>query len=220
MYGGACVTYDAVTDFGPSPIAWRYGVGTVGASFTPLPNYVTANCVGITDLACHNDMGAPYTFPAFGKNVSTSKTLIFYTNELTKDELFVQTLPGMQAILRFTAPTTAVYNFSGSFTRLDNSNGSGNGVTVGSYFNGVTTSGDLPTVMGSSFSLDNQLHLTKNSSIDFFLDAKGDVFFDGTGLRLTVASVPETSTWAMMAAGFGLLGGLSRRTRRDRKSVV
>lgn len=52
---------------------------------------------------------------------------------------------------------------------------------------------------------------------DFGLNWQGLSYVDGTQITadLTVAEVPEPSTWAMLLAGFGAIGALVRRRRRQ-----
>ena len=204
------VTYDLVADFGSGP--FTFGAGSVGAGFALSPDYSTTGC-GNAALSCYYNQNGAYGFPIAAKNGSAS-TLTYYTNVIATDELFLQSLVGSQSVVRFTAPTTGFYKFTGSFERLDSSNGAGDGTTVGIY-NGNTSifSAALPTTFHAAAAISQGLSLTAGSTVDFFVDSNaGSTYNDGTGLRLS-ASVPEAATWGMMVVGFGLLGASMRRRR-------
>jgi PEP-CTERM motif len=52
-----------------------------------------------------------------------------------------------------------------------------------------------------------------DAALDDIFAAEGKQFAIGGSAIATVASVPEASTWAMMIAGFGLMGGVALRRR-------
>ena len=224
-------TYDAVSDF-DNPV-FTYGGGTPGAGFSALANYDAVNCVGTPGLACYNTVGTAYTFPLIAKNISPSDPLIFYTNVLPRNELFMQSNPGSDAIVRFTAPASGLYSFSGLFERIDNSDGYGDGSTVGIVSSGFSSSATLGNsragaVSSYTYSFSQTMRLDGGESVDFFQNANGNVYWDGTGFQLIVSSnrdrsdaapsVPEPASWAMMLGGFGLIGGAMRGRRRAVRS--
>ena len=227
----SAASYDAVADFG-NPV-FTYGGGSTGAGFTALTNIDAVNCVGTPGISCYNTPGTDYTFPLIAKNISTSNPLTFYTNVLPKDELFMQSNPGSEAIIRFTAPTAGRYTFSGQFERIDSSNGYGDGSTVGISGAGWDASAVLANsragdVASYTYSFANTLVLGAGQSIDFFQSANSNVYWDGTGFKLSVSShpdhsitvggVPEPASWAMMVGGFGMVGG-ALRSRRSKAAV-
>ena len=222
LLGAACAahatTYDAVADFAPASAVWSYGEGGFGAAFVALPVYTPDNCVGAPGLACHNDDAGAYTFPAIGKN-NSGGTLTFYTNVVPVGLLFVQSLPGSQAVLRFTAPVSTSYVFNGHFERIDNSDGSGDGTLAGVFSLGlVDVSKKIPItksgqIVSGDFNYNARLFLTAGSTVDFYLDALQNTNNDGTGLSVSVASVPEPATWALAVIGFGIAGTVLRHRR-------
>jgi hypothetical protein len=46
-----------------------------------------------------------------------------------------------------------------------------------------------------------------------YLDLNGDVFKKGDSVTFSILAAPEPASWAMMIAGFGMIGGLMRRQR-------
>lgn len=205
------VTYDAVTDFGAS--VFTYGGGTPGGTLSST-TFVADGCVSTPGLACYNTPSGNYTFPAIGKN-TTASTLTFYTNVLPTNELFFQTVPGTDAILRFTAATAGAYTITGLFERIDSTNGAGDGVNVGflgSSFGGSQTLSSAAA--GATYSFSTTQTLAAGESVDFFQNAINDVSNDGTGFQLSITAVPETATWAMFIGGFGLIGAAMRRRSR------
>ncbi|CAM3220518.1 hypothetical protein SPAN111604_11245 [Sphingomonas antarctica] len=211
LVAGSAQAANVVTSFGTANSVFSFGSGT-GAGFTKLPNFVADGCVGTTGLACYNTPGADYTFPVVGKNISASNPLTFYTNVLPTDQLFMQSLPGATATVRFTATQTATYKFNGGFTRIDSSNGAGDGVLVGYTSNAGGASSPLGTTEFNRFAVNTALALNAGDTVDFYVNALGNTNNDGTGFSLT-ANVPEPASWALMLGGFGLMGATLRRRR-------
>ncbi|MDB5585019.1 MAG: hypothetical protein JWR80_10195 [Bradyrhizobium sp.] len=56
--------------------------------------------------------------------------------------------------------------------------------------------------------------------LEDFPDTPGAVASDAFFRNLSVSAVPESSTWAMMLAGFGVIGFGLRRRRRETVSVT
>jgi hypothetical protein len=84
-------------------------------------------------------------------------------------------------------------------------------LTVGkSYWLGVKSPDRLSVAYGNSNGNDNYSGGTLYTGVT--ASTLGDMVFR-TFADDTVAAVPEPATWAMMLAGFGLIGG-SLRTRR------
>ena len=209
----SATSYDVVSTFGVAGSPFSFGTDQA-ASFTALPDYMANNCVGTRGLACFDTPSGDYTFPIVGKNIGRADPLHFYTNVLPSDMLFLQANPGASTTVRFTAPQTATYHLVGSFTRIDTSNGAGDGVYTGLSAPSFGGGG----LLGSNY-LDTDMYnitrdFTAGEVADFSLYAGGNTYNDGTGFRLTVASVPEPATWGMMFVGFGAMGGAMRRRRK------
>lgn len=214
-------TYDAVKDFSAtSPIGvFSYGTGVTGTSFTPYTNY-SAPCQGmVTGLGCWQTTTPVSLVPLVGKNL-TGSTLDFSTVVLPTDVLLVHPGPSTNSIVRFTAPITGKYNVSGFYELLD-TNPSGVNVII-AFDNTVVFDQALsgPPAVGPgtpgglvAFGASG-IFLHAGDFLDYGVNNAGSFYNDSTGLALTFATVPEPAAWAMMLAGFGLLGGSMRRARR------
>jgi hypothetical protein len=202
-------TLDVVSSFNTVGSAFSFGSG-FGGGFTTSPNFAADNCVGTAGLACYNNNAGAYTFPAIGKNL-TASTLTFYTNVLPTNMLFMQSLPGQTATVRFTAPVTTTYTFVGAFTRIDNQNGAGDGVNIGFYTAQQSGAAPLGTNYLDSGAINGNLVLNAGDTVDFYVDALGNTNNDGTGFAIAAGYVPEPASWALMIGGFGLVGGAMRR---------
>ncbi|MEX0322004.1 MAG: PEP-CTERM sorting domain-containing protein [Puniceicoccaceae bacterium] len=109
------------------------------------------------------------------------------------------------AVMRYTAPLTGSYNFSGGFYDYSNSV---NGVTIeSSIFTGgitqwltvVAYTGEV-TSSPSLFNVD--FVLTAGQTVDFQVANYGALDSDLTGFEVTVTSpVPEPSTYALISMG-------------------
>jgi hypothetical protein len=217
----AATVYDVVGDFGSSPFS--YGAGNAGSTFVPL-SYTAANCVGTAGLSCYNNPANvnEYTFPAIAKNTTTG-TLVFYTNVIAPDQLFVQAPQGSDAIIRFTAPTASSYHIDTTFARADYTN-NGDGSLVGVYGgNALLGSQTLAASYqgpGSSYTFDQTIYLTAGETVDFFQNAKSNIYWDGTSFAGTITAVPEPGVWAMMIAGLVMMGAMLRRRRTGALTAV
>ena len=203
-------TYDALSSFGVAGSAFTFGSGT-GAGFTLSPDFDADGCSGVTGLACYDNHAGAYSFPAVGKNISASDPLTFYTNVLPKNLLFIQSLLGQVATVRFTAPTSSTYDVTGSFTRIDNSDGSGDGVDVGIVLGALSGVNHLSTTYLDTAAFGGPVSLNAGDTLDFYVDALTTTYNDGTGFTVTLSSVPEPATWGLMLAGFGMIGIAGRR---------
>ena len=69
---------------------------------------------------------------------------------------------------------------------------------------------DAATSFANSGGFSSLFTLATPASVDFYLfdDNLGD---NSGGVSLALAGVPEPASWALMIAGFGLVGGISRR---------
>jgi hypothetical protein len=85
------------------------------------------------------------------------------------------------------------------------------------YLNGLYVGG-LPNVHATTSTILNLGSLSGNNSLDIFYADRAQVAaymsLDVAGASI-IAGVPEPATWAMMIVGFGAVGFMLRRTRRQ-----
>lgn len=119
------------------------------------------------------------------------------------------------SVVQFIAPTAGLYSFEGLFRSLD---GGTSGVGLSAFVG--ATSQFTQLMQGGFYDFDFNATLAANDRVSFLVGPAGDFRYDSTGLKLAVTAldtpvsgVPEPGTWAMMIAGFGLVGGAIRRRR-------
>jgi hypothetical protein len=74
--------------------------------------------------------------------------------------------------------------------------------------NGGPFGGSLDFVDGT-----NQLSFQPSFGVLYFMNGGGNEFFGTFAAQPTGATVPEPASWAMLIAGFGLVGAVARRRR-------
>ena len=212
----AATVYDAVKDFSDTTSTnvngvWSYGYFN-GSTFVP---YNVVAMVGAGGYGWTDSGWAPHGVPAVVGN-ETEGPIVYATVKQGNDVLNVH--PGgsltsgtggtdYDSIVRFTAPATSLYSYSGFFRVLDQAAPNGVKVSVG----GVTTL--LTGTFGSQSNFSGLVPLSIGDTFDFRVNRHGNYYYDSTGLSASITAVPEPATWAMMIIGFGAAGSMIRRRR-------
>jgi hypothetical protein len=210
------VSYDAFSSFNGTQGAGNFTYGSVddavtaGTLFTANTNCFIAGSICL-QAAPNNDVpgatrSSVTSFQYGSVNVPTDRLLLHPGPTAADGGVFIT----------FTAPTSAYYSFAASFSVQDI-----HPTGVDLIFR--QQSGASPALFFGAASLGSN-NLTYNYSGSTFLNAgdvlstiinrQGNYGSDSTGENFTV-SVPEPASWAMMLAGFGLMGGAMRRRRTN-----
>ncbi len=216
----AALVFDAVNDFhgGANTGVWSYGTGVAGVSFTPMTNYSPV-CEGAATISCWQTPTPVDRVPLVAKNISGVTQNVYTTVVQPADVLNVHPGPTSDAIVRFTAPVTALYSLTGFFETLDTNP---NGVVIGLFLNGLGFQGPFnggaavaPGTPGGAAPFNFAFNMNAGDKFDFTVNNGGSYYNDSTGLAATfTAGVPEPSMWALSIVGFGAMGAMLRRQRR------
>lgn len=123
--------------------------------------------------------------------------------------------------ITFAAPTSSFYHFSATFNVQDIHASGTNiffrqqaGVAPATFFGFGSLSLGNPT-----FTYSGDTFLNAGDVLSTVINRQGNYGSDSTGENFTVSSfIPEPASWAMMVAGFGLVGVAARR-RNTRVAV-
>ena len=188
----AAVTYDPHADFSTAANpngAYTYGYeATLGGTLTNFTNGGAAN-----------GQAQSWTSP------SVDQYLGVYNRPTT---LLQHPGPaGQYSVLRITVATTGQYVVNGVYSNGDNAS-----TDVHVLTNGVAAFNGAVNGAGSSSSFGFTQLLAAGSTVDFAVGNGGNGDNnDSTLLSATVGSVPEPASWALLIAGFGMVGIAARR---------
>jgi hypothetical protein len=126
--------------------------------------------------------------------------------------------PGTNAVaVAFTAPTTGAYRISYVAQLIDLGS---TGVDVGEGFGSIAAPNVTPVaLLLPAVQKVREAAARMRAGNAFFLSftsigaPTGDPAFDRISLSMTVSQVPEPASWAMLIAGFGLVGAVMRHRR-------
>ena len=208
----AVVTYDALAAFtDQSSTSGPFTFGSVtGSTFSAFPTGGACLLQNTTCLTSGDYLGVY-------KSIDGAAHPGSGTVDVPGDALILHPgATGAVAAIFFTAPTSAVYNFSLSAFQATNVNA--NSVQLFGYsgfadsaFPSATLTAASPTY-GFSFPA---LYLAAGQTIGIGVGYDGNYQYDATGVRftLTTDAVPEPASWALMIVGFGAVGAMTRRRR-------
>ncbi len=205
----SAVTYDAFASFTGVQGAGGFSYGdTDGTVFTPFA--VNTNCylAGAQCLAA-----LPFSVAAVSKSATafTQGGIVVPTDRLV-------VVPGaglLSTYIAFTIGQSNDYTYTAEFNQ-QSSNPAVHKVSITEFytpFGGVTQLFPVGEVnqgqpdIFTGFST----FLSAGDVIGYIIDKNGDNASDGTGVSFVVSQVPEPTSWALMIAGFGLVGVASRR---------
>lgn len=210
-------TYNVVDDFSiaanPNGV-WSYGEGIGATSFTPFTHTVSTAISQFWQSSAPS-LGAPAVIKNTTGAPFVASTAIFLPNVLD-----VHPGPLTDVIVRFTAPAAGVYSYAGLFEIMDFV--APLGVIGNIYHNnsllfsqGIAGAATASTFTpGGSAVFSGLVSLDASDTLSFVVNNGGSFTYDSTGLVLSIASVPEPSTWAMLLLGFAGVGYLGWRQRR------
>jgi len=205
---GTAVAYDANADFPPGALnpngVWRYGYTTsLGSAFI-----------------LHNEYATNSAAYGWRTNIASFAPAFFHTNTVINGmlpgEIGLHGGPnGEFSVLRFTTPTTGLYDISASWRGpgdlgntdlylLKNSNG------------GSPLAGTGSTTISGGFASIFSMPLVAGDTIDLALGTGGDGFnFDSTPVSLQITPVPEPAAATLIVAALLSLAAMPARRRRD-----
>lgn len=218
----AATTWNAVDDFSATQSTLAAGVWSYGWDSGSGFEAYTTNAECFAGLSCWQSPGPnlAYQVPTVAKNITGG--LITYAGTVVHPDDVLNLHPGamagdwngqpIESVLRFTAPTDGTYAFDGYFQLLDRWP---TGVSILAAGSPVFVSGAATwaTEAGPKSAFSGKVALAAGQYIDFRVGPNGSYGSDSTGLSLTVATVPEPASWALMIVGFGAAGMVLRRRR-------
>ncbi len=205
----AAVTYDAFASFTGVQGAGGFSYGTTdGTVFTPFA--VNTNCY-VAGALCLADL--PFSVAAVSKSATafTQGGIVVPNDRL----VVVPVNTALSTYVAFTIGQSNDYTYSAEFNQQTTNPAVGD-VTITEFytpFGGATqlfpTGGvnqGQPDIF-TGFST----FLNAGDVIGYIIDRNGDNTSDATGVSFVVSQVPEPASWALMIAGFGMVGVASRR---------
>ena len=204
-------TYDAFASFTGTNTggAFTYGVlDDTGATpvFTPYSD--AAGCAAyISGTTCTSNGGLPAAFKTTS-GAHPSGTVLVPASALV---LHPGSAAGQSSAILFTAPKAGRYTLSFSAAVAD-VNPSG---VIFEAFSPFTVT-PIATLTGTNPSFSHAgypLTFAAGDTVGFAVNYDGSYYNDSTAINVTLTSVPEPASWALMIAGFGLVGVAARARR-------
>lgn len=206
------VTYVSSTSFnavnGNGGFSYGYTDGTAAVAFDSSSNCIIGGSICLNASAQGNLPQASIGGSASTVNVPADKVLLHPGNSET-----------LSVYGAFVAPTTSQYSYTIDLQSIGIDTTDGTRYTPFTSIGGVVTllpgGGALPTYL-STGTLAGTIVLAAGEQFGVIIDRNSIYYGDSTSFVATVDTVPEPATWAMLFAGFGLVGIAARR----RKNLV
>lgn len=214
----AGVVSDFATDFSsvsnPSG-AWSYGYVAAPGATPTLSNFVSSYGPA-NQVKAWSPSGT--FWPTVALNTGAAPVSFGAGNAITLaagQGLLHPGATGLLANVRYTAASAFTGTLDVAFSGVDAA-----GTTTNVYIlhNGSSLFGGNINGYGQTLAYAAPISLAAGDVVDFAVGwgSNGNYIDDSTGLRASfvAATVPEPASWAMLVAGFGLLGGALRTDRR------
>jgi hypothetical protein len=203
-------TWDIVTQFG-APV-FSYGTLATDGSFTAFAHEPAYG-------RCHDHP----EWDCYGGTEDYHHVIHTY-GDVVPGTILLHAGPVSNTVLRFTAPVSGLYSFAGtSELQYEYCNGYPCDGTTTLFHTSATPTvfafaGDN-SVASTIVSLTASFTLAAGESFDIVSDKNANYFYDDTlftghFIGGAAAPAPEPASWAMMLAGFGMIGGALRSRRR------
>lgn len=219
-------TFSAAGDFSTSSNSgtWTYGTmpsNSLGTGSMTLLTGQFSNYIGSVSGWVPTG-GTSITVPCVTKNLSGT-AVDNGSGQWEGNQLAVHPNDGVAIVVRFTAPTSNIYDLSATFINKSFNNYAGQQVSI--YRNGtpIKTAEPLGVYNQSSTPFNTQLAISAGDVFDFYVAPRGDGTANSTltGINATFTPVPVPEPASLLAAvGFAvaLLGG--RHLRLPRRPVA
>ena len=218
------VTYSAVDDFAnPQTAPWSYGYATAPGGFDAFTQF-DSTYLGVSGLAAwYTDVPTPdHELPAVIRNTTTG-ALTYATVNHPQSLLNLHPSVGSSqpyyAIVRFTAPSSGLYDVSAVFQGLDATGPTTTTVHVHVSSGAIGTSLFAGSINGagpgSAAAYASTLPLLAGNTLDFLVGPNGTAnngfHYDSTGFEASITAVPDGGVPSLIGLAVGMLGALFRR---------
>lgn len=197
--------FDATVDFqtlsNPGSV-WSYGYSPAGGAGYAMTLFDQA-ANSAWSMSNYSTLGTPSIWLNLGAPANGVDTgqLALHPGPVSFGDL---------AILRFTAPATAVYSVTGQFFAGDGGSMQGMIILNGDAANPLQSFSD--TTDASVFA-PLTLTLAAGAQLDFVVGNNGNFLFGSTPLSVQISAVPEPSSYLLTLGGLALIGCFAGRRR-------